>query len=342
MYKSQSSFQSSFFGDYAFKHVVERNSNHLLVRLNEAIDLSFIEEIVADCYCHDTGRRAYHPALLFKILFLQVLYDESDEKIIEAVDTNILFRYFVGLSLEDDIPDRTLLGKFKARLGEERFTAIFNRIVSLAKDAGLLDNRLRLIDCSSIKADVDLYRCKKDKRDDDDHTFIDRNTSDPDASTGYKSPKSKWYGYKSGIMLDPSSEIVTAVTTTTAKTADTDHLEALVERDKRSSGGAKRICGDKGFLGHGEYLKEHETTDNVIRRDNMRKPRRLSYCLDKLVRPIIEHKFAEGKKYHGLGQARYRGKWRVHIRSLLIYITMNLKKIVNYLCPIRMEQREAD
>jgi transposase, IS5 family len=334
MYKSQSSFQSSFFGDFAFRQVVERNRSHLLIRLNEAIDLSFVEEIVADCYSHETGRRAYHPAMMFRILFLQTLYDESDEKIIEAVDTNILFRYFVGLSLEDDIPDRTLLGKFKVRLGEERFTAIFNRIVALAKEVGLIDNRLRLIDCSSIKADVDLYRCKKDKKDDDDHTFIDRNTSDPDASTGYKSPQDKWYGYKSGIMLDPSSEIVTAVTITTAKTADVDHLETLVIRDKLSTGGAKRLCGDKGFVGREAFLKENKTVSNVIRRDNMRKPRRLSYRLDKLVRPIIEHKFAEGKKYHGLSKARYRGRWRVHIQSLLIYITMNLKKLVNYLRPI--------
>jgi len=101
------------FGNYAFKRVVERNSNHLLVRLTNSIDLSFIEDVVADCYCHNNGRPAYHPVIMFKILFLQTLYNESDERIIEAADTNILFRYFIGLSLEDDVPDRTLLGKFK-------------------------------------------------------------------------------------------------------------------------------------------------------------------------------------------------------------------------------------
>jgi len=102
MYKSQSSFQSSIFGNFAYKDIIARNHQHLLVRLNDNIDLSFIEEIVSDCYCHDNGRRAYHPVIMFKILFLQTLYDESDERIIEAVDTNILFRYFIGLSLEDE------------------------------------------------------------------------------------------------------------------------------------------------------------------------------------------------------------------------------------------------
>lgn len=333
MYKSQSSFQNSMFGSYAYDHIIKRNKEHLLVRLNNNVDLSFIEEIVADCYCHTTGRRAYHPVIMFKILFLQTLYNESDEKIIEAVDTNILFRYFTGLSLEDDIPDRTLLGKFKSRLGEERFSEIFNHIIGLAKEAGMIDNRLRLIDCSAIKADVDLYRCKKDKNDRNDKTFIDRNTADPDASTGYKSPRNKWYGYKSGILIDAESEMVTAVETTTASVADTDHLENLVKKDRVATGGAKRICGDKGFLGHREFLKQNKIIDNIIRRKNMKIPKRLTYKLDKMVRPIIEHKFAEGKKLHGLAKARYRGKWRVHIQSLIIYSVINLKKIVNFLSP---------
>lgn len=333
MYKSQSSFQSSIFGNYAYQDIVNRHKDHLLVRLNQAVDLSFIEEIVADCYCPDNGRPAYHPVVMFKILFLQTLYNLSDEKIIEAADTNILFRYFLGLSLSDDIPDRTLLGKFKARLGEEKFNQIFNRIVGLAKEVGLVDNRLRLIDCSAIKAKVDLHRCAQNRKDKNNNTYIDRSSPDPEASIGRKAGGSKWYGYKSGIMVDAESEIVTAVKTTSAKIADNKHLQSLIIGDKTASGGAKRICGDKGFLGHSQFLHQNKITDNIIRRKNMKQPRRLIYYLDKKVRPIIEHKFAEGKKYHGLGKAKYWGKWRVHIQSLLIYLTMNLKKIVNYLCP---------
>lgn len=336
MFKSQNSFNSSFFGSYAYQKVIERNSGNLLVRLNKAIDLSFIEAAVSDCYTGDNGRHAYNPVIMFKILFLQTLYDLSDRQAIEQTDANILFRYFAGLSMDDDIPHFTLLGKFKERLGEERFEEIFNRIVALAGEAGLLDKRLRLIDCTAVKAKVDLYRCKKDKQDDDDHGFIDRNTPDPDASTGYKSAKDKWYGYKSGIVMDPNSEIVTAVETTTAKVADTNHLEPLVDKDISSSGGSKRICGDKGFQGHHQFLKNRKIMNNVIRRDNMKKPWRLIYRLDKMVRPIIEHKFAEGKKLHGLGKAKYWGRAKIHIQMLLTYMAMNLKKIVNSLMPISL------
>jgi IS5 family transposase len=334
MFKSQSSFNNSFFGNYAYAKVIERNQDNILIRLGKAVDLSFIESLVSDCYVSDNGRRAYNPVIMFKILFLQTLYDLSDRQAMEQVDTNILFRYFTGLSMDDDIPHFTLLGKFKDRLGEGRFEAVFNRIVSLAVEAGLVDNRLRLIDCSAVKAKVDLFRCKKDKKDDDDHGFIDRNTSDPDASTGYKTKSDKWYGYKTGIAMDAESEIVTAVTTTTARTADTKHLPDLVEKDIAASGGAKRVCADKGFQGHDKLLKAKRIINNIIRRDNMKKPRRLIYYLDKMVRPIIEHKFGEGKKYHGLGKARYWGRSKIHIQSLLAYLVMNLKKITNRLVPV--------
>ena len=335
MFKSQGSFQNSMFGSYAYKNIISRNQDHLLVRLNDSIDLSFVEEIVCDCYCADNGRKAYHPVIMFKILFLQTLYNESDEKIMEAVDTNILFRYFVGLSLEDEIPDRTLLGKFKTRLGEEKFNQIFNHIVGLASEIGMIDSRLRLIDCTAIKANVDLYKCTQTKKDDDDDNYINRNTPDQDASTGHKTVHKKWYGYKSGIMIDAESEIVTAVETTTARIHDVAHLESLVRKDITASGGAKRLCGDKGFVGKHEFLKQNKIIDNTIKRDNMKKPKRLLYYLDKMVRPIIEHKFAEGKNLHGLGKARYLGRWKVHIQTLMIYLTMNLKKIVNFLIPKR-------
>jgi IS5 family transposase len=333
MFKSQSSFQNSFFGGFAYQNIINRHQNHLLVRLNKTIDLSFIEELVKDCYTPDNGRVAYNPVIMFKILFLQTLYDKSDRKIAEAVDTNILFRHFVGLSLDDETPHWTLLGKFKERLGGNKFNRIFNQIVKLALKAGLLNDKLRIIDCSDIRAKVDISKLKKDQQDDNDQEYIDRGTPDPEASIGHKSKNKSWYGYKTGILLDAQSEIVTAVETTTASPHDVNHLEDLVEKDIQTTKGFKRLTGDKGFVGKTEFLKTKGIADNIIRKNNMEQPKRKSYQKDKQQRPCIEHKFAEGKSYHRLGKAKYWGRLKVHIQSLLVYLTMNLKKIVNFLLP---------
>jgi len=333
MFKSQSSFQGSFFGQFAYQRIINRHQNHLLLRLNKAVDLSFIEELVADCYVADNGRDGYNPVIMFKILFLQTLYDTSERKVMESVDTNILFRYFCGLSLDDETPHWTLLGKFKARLGEEKFNGIFNQIVRMAQEAGLLSDKLRIIDCTAIEAKVDVACLKQTQQDDNDHGYIDRNTPDPEASFGHKSKNESWYGYKSGILLDAPSEMVTAVTTETASPHDVNHLENLVKQDIQTTGGFKRATGDKGFIGKTDFFKDQGITDNIIRKRTAEQPQRKSYQQDKLQRPIIEHKFSEGKNYHHLGKARYWGRLKVHIQALLCYLTMNLKKLVNFLLP---------
>jgi len=133
--------------------------------------------------------------------------------------------------------------------------------------------------------------------------------------------------------ISKKSEIVTAVETTTASPHDVNHLESLVEKDIQNTGGFKRLTGDKGFVGKTEYLKARGIADNIIRKNNMDQPKRKSYQRDRQQRPIVEHKFGEGKNYHRLGKAKYWGCLKVHIQSLLIYLTMNLKKLVNFLLP---------
>jgi len=43
---------------------------------------------------------------------------------------------------------------------------------------------------------------------------------------------------------------------------------------------------------------------------------------------MIERKFGEAKKWHGLDRARYRGKWRVNIQSLMTFLVINVKRMV--------------
>jgi IS5 family transposase len=331
MYKSQAQFQNSFLGNFAYREIIDRHQDNILVKLNKLVDLSFIEPLVSDCYSQDWGASAYHPVMMFKILFLQTWADRSDREIMDDVDTNILYRWFAGLPMNEAAPHWTLLGKFRERLGSDRFDQIFAKIVGLAQSVGLVIGKTRIIDCSAVKANVDISRCSKKKSGNDDSGYIDRNSPDPDASIGHKSEKESWYGYNSGILIEPDSEIVTSVTTQTAAPHDVNHLESLVDQDIATTGGFKRLGGDKGFVGRTEFLKSRGIVDNIIRKCNMVIPRRKSYFADKLKRPIIERKFSEGKNRHHLGKARYWGKLKVHIQCLMVYLTTNLKKIVNFL-----------
>lgn len=340
MFQSPASFQSSIFGSFAYQQILERHQDHLLLRMQRIIDFSFIIPLVADCYS-PLGRKAYDPVCMVKLLILQTLYDLSEREVVEHADTNLLFRVFVERSLTDDIPHWTLLGKFRERLGEERFMTLFNRVVMLANDAGLLDEKLRIIDSTAVVAKVDVVRHLGTAADDDDDRpdRLDRRSPDPDARTGHKSATKQWYGYKVHASIDPSSDIVTAVTTTSANVSDVAMALPLVDQERgifsKNKRPIRQVTGDKGYVGRTQELVERHILDYTIPRVNMLQKRSTWFLAAKRKRPRIERIFAEGKTNHHLGKSRYWTRWKNHIQALLIFLTMNLKRMTNALWPLK-------
>lgn len=342
MFKTQQGYANSFWGAYAYEPIIDRHQDHILVRMEKLIDWSFVEQEVADCYS-EKGQHAYHPLVLFKLLVIQNLYNLSERAVCEQTDVNILYRSFVGISMTDETPHWTDLGKFKDRIGVERFELLFYRTLDEAERLGIHISSKRNADATDMQAQVDIARCIKDKQDDADRSWIDRNTSDPDARCGKKGNKptsKRWYGYKSHTNQDAETELVTAVCTTDAAATDESMLVSLIdqERDARGEDIIRKQGGDKGFVGHTEELQERGIRDYIIPRDNMkeerlRKQHNTHYLHLKHQRYKVERKFAEGKKWHHLGKARYRGRWKVHLQCLLIYLSMNLKRITNLLTP---------
>ncbi|TAN57351.1 MAG: IS4/IS5 family transposase, partial [Rhodospirillales bacterium] len=226
---------------------------------------------------------------------------------------------------------------------EERFTALFNRVVVLAKEAGLLDEKLRILDSSAIVAKVDVARHLGTARDADDDRSdrLDRRGPDPDARTGHKAPTKTWYGYKVHASVDPSSDIVTAVATTSANVADVDLAVPLIDHERALFPAHPRpirqVTGDKAYVGRTKELNERKILDYTIPRKNMRQKRGTWFRSATQQRPQVERLFAEGKTNHHLGRSRYWTRWKTHIQSLLIFLTMNLKRLTNALQPIEKE-----
>ncbi len=94
--------------------------------------------------------------------FLQSLYDVSDRRIEEEVNVNLVLKWFVGLAVDEAPPDSSSLTRFRGRLGEERFANIFNQIVEIAREEGLISDRLSIVDSTDVKAKVDTFKIKDD------------------------------------------------------------------------------------------------------------------------------------------------------------------------------------
>jgi IS5 family transposase len=316
------SANGSFFGNFIYNQLLRRRP-HFLFDLSRAVDFSFVKAALKDFYVA-WGRDPWDPVLMFKMVFLQFLYDLSDRDIEEQCTWNLLFKSFLGLSAEELPPDHTVLCRFRQRLGTEGFQRLFNQVVEQARAQGLVSDRLHIIDATHMTAKVDLFRLKKEHRNgDDDDRYVDRNSPDPDARFGRKTPKKGFYGYKSHVVQDADSELIVQVLTTPGNVPDGLVLPALAQAQ------AKELTGDKAYDSkiNRHYLLGLGVSPGLYPR--LPRPGRPRKSWRE--RPKIERKFAECKQFHGLRQARYWGLGKVSIQTLMVALVVNLKRWVTLL-----------
>lgn len=311
----------SFFGNFLYDQILSQRP-HFLKDLAQVVDFRFVEEHCKDFYV-DWGRDPWDPVLMFKMVFLQFLYDLSDREMEEQAAFNLVYKWFLGLSVEELPPDFSTLSRFRTRLGAEGFEKLFNQVVDQARSRGFITDRLHIIDSTHISARVDLFRLKKEhknKRGDDDDHYVDRHSPDPDARFGRKSKKKSFYGYKAHKVEDADSEFIVKVKTTPGNEPDGNQLPALIDDH------AGEATGDKAYdsKSNHAHLAEMGVTSGIIRRQ--RRPGRPRNS--RRERPKIERKFSEGKNRHGLDKARYWGLAKVSIQSFMTAIVLNLKRLV--------------
>ena len=130
--------------------------NHLLRLVDRHIDISFIREKVKHLYSH-TGRPSIDPEVLLRMLLIGYLYGiTSERRLCEEVKMHVGYRWFVGLNLEDKVPDHSTFSKNRHERFSESdvFQKIFDEIVSQCIAKGLLTGKHITVDSTYIKADA--------------------------------------------------------------------------------------------------------------------------------------------------------------------------------------------
>jgi IS5 family transposase len=320
MLRAKSS-QLSFYGEHIYDRVIPEG--HFLKLLNKAVDFSFVNELCQDAYTPDFGRPAYDPEMMFKILFLQFLYHISDRRVEEEVNFNLVLKWFAGLAIDDSPPDSSSLTRFRDRLGEERFAQIFNQIVGLSREKGLISDRLSIVDSTHVKAKVDTFKI----RDNPDAS------PDKDARYGYKSKKKPFFGYKAHASMDSDSELITKLETTPGNASDGKEFPKVVDTEARITTADKAYDSKKNH----RLLKRKRITSAIITKKNRKSHRLRKHQVKPEIiaaqreRPKIERKFAELKRFHGLEKARYWGLTKMALQFTMTAIACNLKRMVKLL-----------
>src|SRR5918995_3271794 len=212
----------------------------------------------------DIGRPSIPPEQLLRALLLQGLYTiRSERLLIEEIDYSILFRWFIGLSLDEPIWSPTTFSKNRDRLLEgDIASAFFDAVRAQAEAAGLLSDEHFTVDSTMLEAWASLKSFQPkdagpssppddpgnptvnfhgETRKNDTHA----STTDPDAQL-YRKGKGKEakLAYLGHVLLDNRHGLVANVCATAATgTAERDAAVVLLTAEDH----AKTVGGDKNF-----------------------------------------------------------------------------------------------
>lgn len=130
--------------------------NHLLRKIDAAVDFNRIYEMVEPLYSEDNGRPSVDPVVLFKMVLIQHLYGlPSLRRTAEEVYLNNAYRWFLGYTLQEETPHfSTVSYNFRHRFTEDTINQIFVWILEEIADAGYLSPKAVFIDGTHIKANA--------------------------------------------------------------------------------------------------------------------------------------------------------------------------------------------
>jgi IS5 family transposase len=253
------------------------------------------------------GRPPFSLLLLFKMHLLQVWFGLSDAQCEFQIQDRLSFRRFLGLGIEDKVPDSSTLEDFRHDF-EPIAEQVLARLDDFFKEEGLLLKEGNVVDATFIRANS---RPHKDPE----------KNSDIDADHGHKG-----FGYSATANVDVKTKLVRKVHTTSARPHDSQMLEDSLKGDENL------LYADSAYAGHRHKLKGIKTRI-LYKRQRGKKgeptpelpPRQTA--LNKAyakVRARGEHVFATWKQ--SIRRAWYRGLERVNQQVQSLALAYNLRR----------------
>jgi transposase len=138
----------SEFDQQVFRAVVPKD--HFLRTVQQVVPWDDFHDLLAPYYSPDMGRPAESPVLMLKLVYLGYHHNLSDREVIARGQTDLAFREFLQLPLRWKLPDASSMCIFRGRVGSDGFREIFRRLVAVAREYGVVKDRLRIKDATHV------------------------------------------------------------------------------------------------------------------------------------------------------------------------------------------------
>ena len=292
-------------------------ANDFLERLDRALDFKPIEAALHRMYPATTGHPPHPPLVLFKMSLLQHCYGLSDPQCEELVADRMSWRRFVGLGLQDKVPDETTLARFRQRLMEhglqEKLLPLVNRQL---EQKGFVLKTCTLVDATLLAA---ARRAP---------ATGDKTGGDDDAGFTVKQGQPH-YGYKAHVAADREHTLIRHVTLTDASVHDSQEFETVVKGDEEI------VVADKAYWSaeRSRWCQRRQISNGILRKAFRGQPLdQTTLLFNRLmsrVRCGIEKIFGWWKRSALYGRVRYVGRDPNRLELEFKSICWNLKRLVN-------------
>lgn len=253
-------------------------ADHLLRKIDSAVDFTHIYDIVEDLYCSDNGRPSIDPVVIFKMVLIQHLYGiPSLRRTVEEIKMNVAYRWFLGYLMNEPIPHfSTISCNFKHRYTEQTIEEIFYWILDEINHAGYLSPEAVFVDGTHIKANANLKKTVKkavpkaartyekqlmeeineDRESHDKKPFdetkppkdkeITQSTTDPESGVFHKGEHKKCFAYTAQTGCDKNGYVMD-VTVNPGNVHDSVAFDGLYDRLTEKNPEIKTVVADAGY-----------------------------------------------------------------------------------------------
>ena len=305
------------FADALLPEQVGRNAR--LEQVDVVLDWDRLAEVVRDIYAAPEGRPSYPPLLMVKVLLLQHWYNASDPEIEAALWDRLSFRRFVGLGLQDPVPDHSTISRFRTALADRGLgECLFAEVTRQLDAAGWLVKAGTLLDATLVAAQA--------RRPSMDEGPGAGSATDPEASWTRKGGRAH-FGYKAHLGVDAESGLIRRAVLTPAHVNESEVADTLISGDERA------VYADKAYESKARRarLRAQGINDRIMHRSHKHQ-RGLPYWQQRrnaLIAPRrapVEHVFGTLKRSYGYRTVRYLGLARNGVELWFKCLAYNLRR----------------
>jgi IS5 family transposase len=318
-----------------------------LERLSAHIDFSFfrkpLEKSLGKTDYSKGGRPAYDYVLLFKILILQRYYNVSDDAIEYAILDRLSFMRFLGLGINDPVPDAKTIWLFRDKLSKENVVEkLFRHLDKHLDKDGIIVHRGKLVDASIVEVPVqrnsrDENKQLKEGEIPEKWTENKMRQKDTDAQWVTHNGKN-YFGYKNHIKADSKTKLITGYEATTANIHDSEILAELIDKNEDSE---QPLYADSAYRSEAiETLCKNNGIDSCIHEKGYRgkpltKRQQQRNRKKSKTRARVEHIFGFMTNSMNEMYLHYRNFVRNRVAIGLMNLTYNLFRLVQLKVALR-------